>query len=105
MLWSLTFGYLIDLSRIPHMPKQTITCKRESPCKAYVSMLLHGKPCLHAIVCLGVYGIRERSIGHCVSLHSNLIICPTYMQEIYREIIIQIDQNAQIYTSIAFPSR
>ena len=44
------------------MPKQTIACKREAPCKAYVSVLLHGEPRLHAIVCLGMYGIRERSI-------------------------------------------
>ena len=56
-------AHLIDHSRIPHMPKQTIACKRESPCKAYVSVLLHGEPRLHAIVCLGMYGIRERSIN------------------------------------------
>ena len=31
-------------------------------CKAYISVLLHGEPRLHAIVCLGMYGIRERFI-------------------------------------------
>ena len=46
------------------MPKQTIACKRETPCKAYDSVLLHGEPSLHdATVRLGMYAIRERSIG------------------------------------------
>ena len=44
------------------MPQQTIACKRESPCKAYVSVWLLGEPRLHAIVCLGMYGILERTI-------------------------------------------
>ena len=67
--------------------KQTIACKRESPCKSLCLLLLHDEPRLHVIVSLRMYGIRERSIVHMTLVGRPIVFTPFISHSVIRGLV------------------